>query len=171
MSAGIAASPLMSSARETWCTPRVVLDALAPLGRIALDPCSNPHSIVGARRSLSLETGDDGLAESWGRADGLVYVNPPFGRAAPAWVGKAIAEAYRGTEIVMLLPARTDTRWWCDLAGSAQAIAFWRGRLTFLGAPAPAPFPTALVYWGGRTRTFVDAMRPRSAMVHVAESA
>jgi hypothetical protein len=48
--------------------------------------------------------------------------------------------------VVMLLPARTDTRWWHDyVIPYASEIRFIRGRLKFGGAKNSAPFPSALV--------------------------
>lgn len=42
-----------------------------------------------------------------------VFCNPPYGRAIAQWVRKCSMEASRkDTVVVMLLPARTDTRWW-----------------------------------------------------------
>lgn len=159
---------LHSSAVHSWNTPQEVLDALAPLGGIALDPCSNPTSLVDAWFTLSLEGGDDGLAADWlalaveayqqsGRS--LVYVNSPYGRELGAWMDKCADEAARGCEIVALPPARTDTRWWSTCVQTCDALATWRGRLRFSGADAGAPFPSALIYWGHRPAVFVDAMR------------
>lgn len=164
---------LHSSALHSWNTPREVLDALAPLGGIALDPCSNPSSIVDAWFSLSLEGGDDGLAADWtelssiamresGRT--LVYVNSEYGRALGTWMQKCADEAARGCEIVALPPARPDTKWWRIIARTCDAVGFWGGRLRFSGSDAGAPFPSALVYWGPRPEVFVEAVRPFCTM-------
>lgn len=141
-----------SSVDETWNTPSVVLRALAPLGPIGLDPCSNPTSIVVARTAWILARDGDSLARSWG-GHGLVFVNPPYGDELPRWVAKCAAEAASGVELVMLVPARTDTQWW-NLAIERGTAALWRGRLVFLGAPSSAPFPCALIYMGPRWRAF-----------------
>lgn len=47
----------------------------------------------------------------------------------------------------MLLPARTDTRWWQEfIVGNPMAsVKFIKGRLKFGGAKNPAPFPSAIV--------------------------
>lgn len=39
----------------------------------------------------------------------------------------------------------TDTAWWQDEVMRAQEIRFLRGRVTFVGARSPAPFPSAVV--------------------------
>lgn len=47
----------------------------------------------------------------------------------------------------MLIPARTDTRWWHQyIDGNPNAsVHFIKGRLKFGGAKNPAPFPSAIV--------------------------
>ena len=47
----------------------------------------------------------------------------------------------------MLVPARTDTRWWHDyINGNPDAqVRFLRGRLKFGDSKNSAPFPSAIV--------------------------
>jgi hypothetical protein len=154
------------AARADWRTPAEIVELLHVLwdGKPDLDPCASPdpaHAI--ARRNLSGPSGSaaDGLAWPW---TGRVFVNPPFGDLA-TWTMKAVEEALRGAEIVFLLPARTDTRYWHADIASAAAVCFWRGRLRFVGAPAPCPFPTALAYWGPRPWDFQRVFAPRGMVV------
>ncbi len=77
-------------------------------------------------------------------------------------------------------PARTDTVIWHEI--QPQAVAFWRGRLTFsdphTGQPKqyqdkktgrvsnePAPFPSALLYWGKNVLHFANAFRDVAKVV------
>ncbi len=147
---------LHASDRMDWNTPQEVLQALDPLGPIWLDPCSNAASIVNAATEWRIERGEDGLARPWLRL-GFVFVNPEYGRALSSWAEKIATEARYGVEIVSLVPARTDTQWWATLVAGASAVLFLKGRLTFLGAPHPAPFPSALVYHGPRWARFLAA--------------
>lgn len=152
-------SSLLSSESVEWYTPENVLDLVRTVGPIGLDPCapldkSNP---TGARCVYTSE--DNGLVRDW-RGCGLVYVNSPYGRALPAWTEKIAREAAAGCEIIALLPARTDTRWWQEHVVTAHALCFWRGRLKFRGAPAPAPFPSAIAYFGPRRGRFCDVFSP-----------
>lgn len=143
--------------RTDWNTPAPVCVSLVEFnqGPMDLDPCSNPSSIVPARRTYDLRRGEDGLALPWTKPDvpQTVYVNPPFDELR-AWAAKAKAEAELGAEILFLLPARTDTRAWHEHVSTASVVLFWRGRLTFLGGEHPAPFPVALAYWGPRAARF-----------------
>ena len=150
---------LHSSERHDWQTPECVLERVRRVAPIAIDPCTSASNPTGAERAFTVE--EDGLAQSWGLhllgLDGLVYVNPPYGRELPKWVNKSWSEALEGVEVVLLAPARTDTKWFARASSSANARAFWRGRLTFVGAPHPAPFPSALWYWGDRPWDFCAA--------------
>lgn len=148
---------LFTSHDLAWCTPPEILDRVRKIGPIGLDPCGNAQSIVGAKVEWRGPPGKDGLRESWA-GYGLVYVNSPYGRGIKRWVAKCAIEALEGVEIIALLPARTDPRWWHEsVVGRASTICFWRGRLTFLGAPHGAPFPSAIVYYGDRPQMFKEA--------------
>lgn len=71
-------------------------------------------------------------------------MNPPYGRGIGAWVKKAYETAQKGTPVVCLLPARTDTQWWQDYC-QRGLVHFVRGRLKFGGHQNSAPFPSAIV--------------------------
>jgi hypothetical protein len=149
---------MTSSVKHDWETPEKILGVVrSVLGPIYLDPCTSLSNPVGAERFYVPK--DDGLSKQW---RGTVYMNSPYGRELSKWVKKASAEE-GATAIIGLIPARPDTRWFQDYCNpstsSATAVCFWRGRLTFVGAPAPALFPSALVLWTGDrriTRLFCD---------------
>lgn len=146
---------LMSSERPDWNSPEKLLERVRAFAPIGLDPCSNASSIVRAAVEWTFERDGDSLPKPWaGR--GLVYVNPPYGREIVPFALKLALEGAFGTEIIALLPARTDARWWQQHIVSAQAICFWRGRLRFLGAKDSAPFPSAIAYWGPHCGRFWD---------------
>lgn len=146
---------MLSSDRMDWNTPQEVIDALAPLGPIGLDPCSNAGSIVPA--AVAWTEVDDGLPRAW-TGFGLVYVNPPYGYELPTWIEKCGAEAANGAELVVLVPARPDTQWMGHALETGAVVGLWRGRLTFLAGGTSAPFPSALLYWGPRGELFRDVV-------------
>ncbi|MDR2381946.1 MAG: phage N-6-adenine-methyltransferase [Bifidobacteriaceae bacterium] len=126
---------VFSSVRLDWRTPEALYRELNEEFRFDFDPCPpNP--------------GFDGLRVAWGRSN---FVNPPYGRELPKWVAKAHAEAELGKTVVMLIPSRTDTRWWHDHIMAAPQIRFLRGRLRFQGAKHNAPFPSCVVIWRGES--------------------
>lgn len=146
---------LLSSVKHDWRTPRVVLDLVREFaaGPIALDPATSPDNPTGAATFFT--EADNGLLRPW-HTDGLIYVNPPYGRALAPWA-RRIANEGQHIEIIALLPARPDTKWWQDhVIKTCDALCFWRGRLKFVDAPAPAPFPSALAYWGPRAQRFCE---------------
>ena len=106
-----------------------------------LDVCAFPHN---AKCPAYFTKEDDGLAREWGNR--TCWMNPPYGKAIKAWMTKALDASRRGATVVCLVPSRTDTAWWHDtvLAGGAE-VRFVRGRLRFVGAEHPAPFPSAVV--------------------------
>ena len=143
-----------STSRDDWCTPPEVLARVRRVGPIVLDPCSTHDNPTAAAEWL-YPGKRNGLLVSW--LSGLAYMNPPYGGVA-AWAEKAAHEASLGCEIVSLVAARTETRWFFRMAwNTAQAICFWRGRLRFVGAESCAPFPSAVVYHGPRPWLFEGA--------------
>lgn len=151
-------TPLMSSANPNWETPENVLSLVRELygGQIGLDPCSSPSNPTGA--ALHLSSG--GLDRPWSNFGREVFCNPPYGRGIHPWVSAMATEGAKdGMQIVGLLPARTDTKWW-ELVTTATAVCFWRGRLKFKGAPSSAPFPSATPYWGDRLEDFLRIFEP-----------
>jgi DNA polymerase-1 len=148
-------APLLSSASVEYYTPPHLLDAARRcLGGIDLDPCSNSHDTPNVPAGKHFTREDDGLAQAWG---GRVFMNPPYGREIGKWVEKLVTEHSRGavTEALALVPARTGTGWSDALA--PFVCCFLRGRVQFVNAKGPAPFPSAVVYLGPRVESFVEA--------------
>lgn len=148
-----------SDTQDNWGTPGNVIAALQHFNDyelIALDPCSNPtYSIVPAAMEWYGRHvgGTDGMIMPWVRK-GLVFVNPPFS-AKLSWIRKCSNEAARGSEIIALVPADTDTIWFQKYGLTSREKCFWKGRMTFRGdKDYPARFPVVLLYWGRRRRRF-----------------
>jgi transcriptional regulator with XRE-family HTH domain len=140
-----------STGNNLWATPGWLAKTLSEaVGGFDLDPCSGTgdrrKSSVKARVLLTFE--DDGLNASW---RGKVFVNPPYSRGLAEWVRKCRTEAERGCLVVGLIPARPDTKYWHDeIAGKAD-IFMLRGRLRFSDSGNSAPFPSAVIVWGGNS--------------------
>ncbi len=117
-----------SSAKQDWKTPEAVYNALDDEFQFDFDPCPAHPTF-------------DGLAVEWGQR---CFVNPPYKEIAK-WMQKAYSEWASGSLVVMLIPSRTDTRWWHDFVMKATEIRFIRGRLRFQGAKHNAPFPSAII--------------------------
>lgn len=145
--------PLLQQPKTVdWRTPECVLERVRRVAPIRLDPCASRNGSIGAQE----EWHEGGLDREWPR-DGLIYVNPPYSRALLPWMRKCWREKTRGVNIIALVPARTDTKWWQLYAAFAQHHCFWRGRLTFVGGQHPAPFPSVILSWNNDRQKFSTA--------------
>lgn len=130
---------LFSSAKPDWETPPDLFRSLDEEFHFTLDAASSDANALCARH-YTLE--DDGLTQPW---TGAVWCNPPYGREVGKWVKKGSDAAASGeATVVMLLPARTDTRWFHDYIYNKAEVRFLRGRLKFSGSSVSAPFPSML---------------------------
>lgn len=142
-----------SSTGHCWETPPELLASLyGVFGRFDLDPCSPRKTRPPVRARVHYTADDDGLTLPW---HGVVFLNPPYGRALGAWIGKAKSEVASGNArmVVALIPARPDTTYWHDHILGQAAVYFFRGRLRFSGSRNSAPFPSALAIWGADSAT------------------
>lgn len=131
---------LYSSEVSTWETPPTLFRGLDEEFRFTLDAAASTENAKCLR--FFSET-DNALNQPW--APHKVWLNPPYGRTVGAWVRKARDEADAGAVVVMLLPVRTDTRWFHDHVLGRAEVRFLRGRVKFVGAQAGAPFPSMIV--------------------------
>lgn len=162
----------MSSARtgtkeqDAWQTPEEVLALVREVAPIDLDPCTSEDNPTGAKHFIT--EAQNGLQGFWPGA-GLVYVNAPYSRMRD-WAERVGQASGPRREIIALVPARTDTRWWHRLVTyRPHAICFWQGRIKFNrpgGGPSQsAPFPSALLYWGCDDATFARVFSKRGWVV------
>ena len=136
-------SALFSSATDLWATPQDFFDKLNSEYGFTLDPCATKEN---AKCEKYYTKEEDGLQQDWGGH--IVFCNPPYGRDLPKWVEKAYNESKKpGTTVVMLIPARTDTRYFHDYIYHKAEIRFLKGRLKFGGSKNSAPFPSMVVIY------------------------
>ena len=132
---------MMSSSTDEWATPIKYYEELDNVYHFSLDPCSTEEN---HKCKKYFTKKDDGLKQSWGGY--RVFCNPPYGREISKWVEKAYLENKNNNAfIVMLLPARTDTRWFHNYIYNKHKIIFIKGRLKFNDGKQSAPFPSMLV--------------------------
>lgn len=148
---------LLSSQRQDWQTPSALLARVEALAPIALDPFTAPSNPTRAQNYYTAE-GSDGFLSPWGwmvPIGGQVFSNPEYGDMLLPFAHKVQRERSisPSTRMSILVPARTDTRWWNILADLSQAICLLSGRVRFLDATTgqsgdPAPFPSCLFFLG-----------------------
>lgn len=166
----------VNSASHHWGTPLEYVQLVrAVLGEIALDPCSNEYSVVGAKIEYRLP-GTDGLRANWDYP--TIYVNPPYGSDRVRgtkirdWLARCV-ESHRayGAEVIALIPVATNTSHWkAYVWNAASAVAFlYDTRLKFLvngkSGGKGAPMSCAMVYWGPSVERFMDVFSVRGAAV------
>lgn len=122
-----------------WETPQDLFDILDEEFHFDVDVAATSTN---AKCPVYFTKEQDALAQEW---PGICFCNPPYGKGLDRWVRKALESATGGTTVVMLLPARTDTRWFHDYVLPYAEIRFIKGRLKFGGQNAPAPFPNMIV--------------------------
>jgi phage N-6-adenine-methyltransferase len=132
---------MFSSNKDDWETPQSFYNALDREFHFTLDPAAS-HDNHKCEPYFTKE--QDGLKQSW--QGHIVFCNPPYGRKVGEWVKKGYEESLKpNTKVVMLLPARTDTKWFHDYIYGKAEIRFIKGRLKFGGCKDAAPFPSMVV--------------------------
>lgn len=143
---------IFSSASVEWGTPQYIFDALDDEFHFTLDAAANPDNTK-CRQWYGLQSDGtyvDGLKQDW---SGTIWVNPPYSRSDnPRWAKKIYEEACKGTTIVALVAAKTETQHFTDYYAYAHEIRFVKGRVKFIqnGKDNSAPFPSAIVVFRGK---------------------
>lgn len=174
--------------------PKILEVARRMRGSFALDPATNFNNPTAAR-VICVESAImpampvlpaawcinafeaihlDGLQRNWAvlAAGGMVWINPPFGRAKLLFLAKAGNEFHRGAEIQMLIPCDPGTGWWQDYCSprlsAARAVCHLRRRPQFYdpltgcpvigkdGKPQGPQFSCNIVYWGEAADLFCE---------------
>ena len=132
-----------SSKSNEWETPKEVFDALNNEFNFTLDPCCTKETAKCDKFYTILE---NGLKQDWSKD--TVFVNPPYGREINNWVEKSYEEYLKGATVVMLIPARTDTKYYHNYIFNKAEVRFLKGRIKFLQngeIGQSAPFPSAII--------------------------
>ena len=149
---------MFSNKNNAWCTPRDFFNKLNEEFHFTLDPCCMPKSALCKKYYTPDE---DGLKQDW--SGERVFVNPPYGREIGKWVKKCYEESQKeNTLVIMLIPSRTDTRYFHDYILGKAELRFIKGRLKFIDLDykgkeedrkmSPAPFPSMIVIFDGREK-------------------
>lgn len=122
---------ITKSKSDNWGTPSHIKDRFKDY----FDPCPYDYEI-------------DGLRIEWKDKN---FVNPPFSKLKE-WSKKINEEAKKGKEIVLLMPSRTDTKYFHEyLLPLNPKIEFIKGRVKYVDLdnssdkPTSSPFPSILL--------------------------
>lgn len=144
---------------DSWETPDYFFKLLDNQFNFTLDPCATPGNTKCKKYFTKKQ---DGLKQDW--QGEKVFVNPPFSQIndkkdRKGWVWKCYNEGIKeNTLVVMILPPRTDTKYWHNYIMKANEIWFCKGRVNFLkNGKKPkkgATFPLAIVIFESENHNF-----------------
>ena len=134
---------LYSSQTDLWETPQNLFDELNSEFHFDIDVCALSEN---AKCGRYYTPEQDGLSQPW---IGNCWCNPPYGREVGQWVRRAFLASVSGSTVVMLLPARTDTKWFHEYIYNKVEVRFLKGRLKFGNSKNSAPFPSMIVIFRG----------------------
>ncbi len=143
---------MFSSKKPNWETPKEFFLWVSDIvGGFTIDvAASESNALV----TVYMNEESDSIAKlpCWEEGSpSLAWCNPPYGRGIMKWIHKAIDERSLGNASVLLVPARTDTKWFQLGIKAAENAFFLKGRLKFTldGIEQDAaPFPSCLLFFG-----------------------
>ena len=133
---------LYSSRSEEWSTPQDLFDELDRMFHFTLDPCSTDENKKCEKHYTKEQ---DGLKQDW--TGETVFCNPPYGRGIEQWCKKCYEHSQNGGTAVLLVHARTDTKWFHKWVYHKAELVFVKGRLHFGGSKWSAPFPSMIAVY------------------------
>ena len=132
---------MFSSEKDDWETPQYLFDELNNEFHFTLDPCA---SVFNHKCEKYFTKNENGLNQYW--KGETVFCNPPYGREIGKWVKKCYLHGKNGDGIaVMLIPSRTDTKWFHEYVYHKAEIRFIKSRLKVGDSKSNAPFPSMIV--------------------------
>lgn len=133
-----------NSKQDKWQTPPAVFEKLNEEFNFTLDATAEPQTAL-CDHYFTID--DDALTQDWGNQ--TVYCNPPYSQLKD-FAKKAQEEAQKGATVVMLVPARTDTKAFHDYLSHGE-VRLIKGRIKFLmegKEQDAAPFPSMVCVMG-----------------------
>jgi phage N-6-adenine-methyltransferase len=144
---------LYSSNSDEWETPKEFFNKVNREFHFDYDICA---SDTNTKVKTSYKTKEQNslicdwsmLLKDKNNFEPFIWCNPPYSEIKQ-WVEKSYKESLKGCTIVMLIPSRTDTKYWHDYCVYGQ-IRYIKGRLKFNDSKNSAPFPSCLVIFSRR---------------------
>ncbi len=129
-----------ASKNQEYATPLDLFNRLDNEFNFTLDVCADENN---KKVDTYYSENDNALTKAW---QGTCWMNPPY-KDLKIWVRKAYEESLKGTTVVCLIPARTNTKWWLQYCMKGE-IRFIIGRPKFEGCIHGLPQPLAIVVFG-----------------------
>lgn len=137
---------LFSHNSDEWETPQDLFDSLNKEFKFKIDVCATDKNHK-CKKYYTMK--DDGLSQEWPKKK-TAWCNPPYSNIKD-WCKKCAS--HDGT-VAMLVPARTDTKWFHDYCYNKKnvEIRFLKGRLKFSNSKNSAPFPSMIVIFNKKVK-------------------
>ncbi|WDW17303.1 phage N-6-adenine-methyltransferase [Enterococcus faecium] len=146
---------IMTSDNQDWETPQELFDNLNNEFDFELDAFASDKN---AKCKHFFTERDDSFQQDWTKYKSI-FINPPYTSKVQDEVLKKINDTISSNwmgVIVLLIPARTDTKRWHDyIFNKADDIRFIKGRLRFEvdGIPrGSSTFPSAVIVYDLRNK-------------------
>lgn len=120
-----------NSGNQEWYTPEWIIEAARlTMGRIDLDPASNPIANEWIRATQYFTQEQNGLLQSW---SGCVWLNPPYAnKLMNAFIEKLEQSRPAIDAACVLTNNATETQWGQQLLRISSAVCFLAKRVKFL---------------------------------------
>lgn len=135
---------LFSSKCDSWSTPLDLFFKLDSIYHFDLDLCASDEWHL-----CDLYFTKDNSCLNYDFYNYVTFCNPPYSRSMNKFIKKIYEQSLLGAKVVLLVPSRTDTKWFHNYIYNKPniRIEFIKGRLKFGGCNSSAPFPSMLVYF------------------------
>lgn len=132
------------SIRQDWNTPKDLFKKIDEEFHFEWDLASSSDNALCSNFYTKEE---DGLKQNW---TGACWLNPPYGDRSSKmvdWIKKAYLDTQNNSDltVVMLIPARTNTKWFHEYCMKSYEIKFICGRPKFGDSKHGLPQPLVLV--------------------------
>jgi phage N-6-adenine-methyltransferase len=133
-----------ASIKQDWTTPKSLFNKLNEEFKFEWDLAADSQNAL-CEKFYSKE--NNGLNQKW---DGVCWLNPPYGDKTSKmvnWIEKAYNDCQININltVVMLIPARTNTRWFAKFCMKAAEVRFVCGRPKFGDSKHGLPQPLILL--------------------------
>ena len=131
--------------RLDWGTPQEVFNMAND--RFGLFNVDLAASSSNKKCELFFSEENSALEGDWDLSGFTGWLNPPYGRMLKPFSEQVVKQLEKGNikRVVMLVPCRTETKWFLTLIPYASHVLFFKGRLRFEGATSSAPFSSCLI--------------------------
>lgn len=147
---------IMKSQSEDWGTPYDLFNYLEEMfGKFDLDAAadSNWHMV-----SEYLTKEDNALDPGTMWKGQNIYINPPYDQETiSSFIDRAITESMQGKKVTLLLPAKTDQKWFKKCLQNDAKILFISGRVSFRDKDQlkkqNATFLSVVIHFGSKDKS------------------